>query len=406
MSLNQIIDQQPNDPLVCDDTLLLKGNRLRLKNGIISPEGDFNNVDTITINGIPYPPGGGFLPTPTPNRILRTNGLSVVSWGDVNPSNMTGGATGDVLKTIAPGVVAWDPVKSEDITPGLANQILHTNALATDAEWTSNLIIPGNCDVDVNLVVAGSSTFQSNVDCDQVLNVDGNTFCNAALTVTGQTTTGDLDVEGDLQFLGVSGTSGQFLKKTGVATQSFQNIVAADMTAGAANSVLTSAGGISQWIVPTASRRIVYGTTFSAQNINQVGPVAANFSTLNFTSIASSTGSPIVGITQPSGTQFMIGTTGTYLANITGYIDPTSTGLGNSIVSLSIEVGGIESQQSCVVCNGNYSFGGSIWFSAVAGQIVRILLRRVVGVGTLNTFADGAGLPNFASTIVFNLLNL
>lgn len=363
------------------------------------------NLTVNTINGAGYPPPDPF-PTSQPNKILRTNAFSVVSWGDVNPSNLTGGATGDVLKTIGPGIVAWDPPKPSDLTPGLANQILHTNSLGTAAEWTSSLVIPGNCDINTNLLVAGSSTFQSNVDCDQVLSVDGNTFCNADLVVLGDTTVGALDVNGDLQFVGVSGTSGQFLKKTGAVTQSFQNIVAADITAGAANSVLTSAGGISQWIVPTASRRIVYGTTFSAQDINQVGPVAADFSTLNFTSLASSTGSPIVGITQPSGTQFTIGTTGTYLANITGYIDPTSTGLGNSIVSLSIEVGGIESQQSCVVCNGNYSFNGSIWFSGVAGQIVRILLRRVVGVGTLNTFADGAGLPNFASTIVFNLLNL
>ena len=406
MSLNQIIDQQPNDPLVCDDTLLLKGNRLRLKNAIISPEGDFDNVDTITINGIPYPPGGGFLPAPVANKVLRTNGLSVVSWGDVNPSNLTGGATGDVLKTIAPGVVAWDPVKSEDITPGLANQILHTNALATDAEWTSNLVIPGNCDIDVNLVVAGSSTFQSNVDCDQVLNIDGNTFCNAALTVTGQTTTGDLDVEGNLQFVGVSGTSGQFLKKTGATAQSFQNIVAADITAGANGSLLTSFGGTAQWIVPTNVRRIVYGTTFTAQNLNVVGPTPANFSTLAFLNLASSTGTSVVGISQPSATQFTIGDTGSYVANINGYIDPTSTGLGNSIITLSAEINGTESQRNCVVCNGNYSFNGTLSFVATAGQTVRILIRRVVGANTLNTFAEGAALPNFASTIIFNLINL
>lgn len=390
-----------------NSAVCMPGRDVKFSNIHVCEDGEVDgNLEVNTINGLPYPPGGGFLPVAVPNKILRTNGLSVVSWGDVNPSNLTGGVTGDVLKTIAPGVVAWDPVKPEDITPGLANQILHTNALATDVEWTSNLVIPGNCDVNSNLLVAGSSTFQSNVDCDQVLNVDGNTFCNDDLVVLGDTTLGALDINGDLQFVGVSGTSGQFLKKTGAVTQSFQNIVAADMTAGPNTSVLSSFGGVTQWAIPTNVRRIIYGTTFSAQDINQVGPVAANFSTLAFTSIASSTVTPVVGITQPSGTQFTIGTSGTYTANITGYINPASTGLGNSIVTLSIEVGGIESQQSCIVCNGNYSFNGSIWFSAVAGQIVRIILRRVVGTGTLNTFADGAGVPNFASTIVFNLLNL
>lgn len=406
MSLNQITDQHPLEPLICDDTLLLKGNKLRLKNSITVPQGQFQNINTFTINGAPYPQGGGWVPPTVANKILRTDGLSFVSWGDVNPSNLVGGVTGDVLKTIAPGVVAWDPVKSEDITPGLANQILHTDSLGTAAEWTSDLTIPGNCDVDVNLVVAGSSTFQSNVDCDQVLSVDGNTFCNADLVVLGDTTVGALDVNGDLQFVGVSGTSGQFLKKTGAVTQSFQNIVAADVAAGANGSLLTSFGGISQWIVPTNVRRIVYGTTFTAQNLNVVGPTPANFSTLAFLNLASSTGTSVVGISQPSATQFTIGDTGNYVANINGYIDPASTGLGNSIITLSAEINGTESQRNCVVCNGNYSFNGTLSFVATAGQTVRILIRRVVGTNTLNTFAEGAALPNFASTIIFNLINL
>jgi hypothetical protein len=207
-------------------------------------------------------------------------------------------------------------------------------------------------------------------------------------------------------FNGVSGTANQYLKKTGAATQSFQNIIASDITAGTNSSVLSSFGGVSQWIVPTNVRKIVCGTTFTAQNLNQVGPVAATFSTLQFMNIATSTVAAVVGITQPSATQFTIGTTGNYNVNINGYIDPASTGLGNSIVTLSVEVGGTESQRTCIVCNGNYSFSGDISFLATAGQIVRIILRRVVGTGTLNTFAEGAALPNYASTILFSLLNL
>lgn len=238
MSLNQIIDQDVNGPLVCDETLNLCGNQLRLKSQIIVPEGDFTNVDTVTINNVPYPPGGGFLPAPVPNKILRTNGLSVVSWGDVNPSNLTGGSTGDVLKTVAPGVVAWDPVKANEITPGLANQILHTNTLGTAAEWTSTLIVPST------LTVAGSTVLQSNVNCDQTLSVD-----QLFSAVSDMTVGGSADFAGDLTFVGNSGTVGQYIQKTGATTQNWADlsVVPGDITPGLIGQVLVSNGLATVW---------------------------------------------------------------------------------------------------------------------------------------------------------------
>jgi len=343
----------------------------------------------------------GNIPPGNPRTFLHTDGVQTINWKTFTKEDIPAGADGDYLQTIA-GVVEWAPPTfgPSALTPGDPYQLLQTNAAGTAAEWTDNVQVQGN------LTVEGSTLLKSNVNCDQTLTVDGNTFCGADLNITGQTTATIVDITGNLLFNGVSGTANQYLKKTGAATQSFQNIIASDITAGTNSSVLSSFGGVSQWIVPTNVRKIVCGTTFTAQNLNQVGPVAATFSTLQFMNIASSTVAAVVGITQPSATQFTIGTTGNYNVNINGYIDPASTGLGNSIVTLSVEVGGTESQRTCIVCNGNYSFSGDISFLATAGQIVRIILRRVVGTGTLNTFAEGAALPNYASTILFSLLNL
>lgn len=488
MSLNQIIDQDVNGPLVCDDTLNLCGNQLRLKSQLIVPNGEFTNVDTVTINNVPYPPGGGFLPAPVPNKILRTNNLSVVSWGDVNPSNLTGGSTGDVLKTIAPGTVAWAPVTASNITPGTSNQILHTNLAGTAAEWTSNLEVPGTFKVD------SSSILDGNVDCNQVLNVDGNFFSNAnstlygvtdiegdlhfvsnagtvgqVLTKTGASTQnwqtlsvpstsitpgadnqalmtrvgtslwsnilssditpglanqllvtngtgtastwtfnptipGILNLLGNLQFNSISGTTGQFIKKTGPTSQAFANIIASDIAPGSANTVLTTVGGVAAWSLPSTINVIKYGTTLANQNLNSAaGPTALTFSTSPYINSAISTvGSP-TAISQPSTTEFTIGTLGTYNVDITGYIDPTSTGLGNSIVALSLEINGVEQSTSAIVCNGNYSFSGrfaGVLFSA--GATIRILARRIAGTNTLNTFASGTGVPSFSSTIYFS----
>jgi len=74
-------------------------------------------------------------------------------------------------------------------------------------------------------------------------------------------------------------------------------------------------------------------------------------------------------------------------------------------VTISLEINGAEQPRSCVVCNGNYSFSGSLVSSLSPGQVVRILFRRVVGGGSLNIFAAGSPLPNFSSTITISNVN-
>ena len=215
-------------------------------------------------------------------------------------------------------------------------------------------------------------------------------------------------------FVGSSNTKVFDAAQTPVTTQlHFINPTTAVMTnnpitdpsniaAGPDNSVLTSFGGAVFWNVPNKINFIKYGTVFTAQNLNAAMgfPIALSFSTNPFANTSASTVGLVTGISQPSATQFTIGTTGAYNVDITGYIDPASAGLGNSIVTLSLEVGGIEKTDYCIVCNGNYSFSGRFpSFAGVAGQNIRIIARRVVGVAALNTFAAGLPAPSFASSI-------
>lgn len=495
-------------------TPCLPGRNVQFSNLHVCQDGDVEgNLQVNTINNLPYPPGGGFLPTPVPNKVLRTNGLSVISWGDVNPSNLTGGAVGDVLKTVAPGTVAWDPVKPGDITPGTASQIMHTNLAGTAAEWTTDLTIPGNCEIVGTLLVDGiitgnssmnitddlevingnlviqtggadiagpvnigsdlqmngnsgtsgqylvktgpssqdwvdlsvppssltpgtngqvlttvgiTPTWSDDINLPGLLNVTGGTTLQSTLitggastfigtsSFVGQLTTnngavlqGTTNIVNDLRLNGNPGTTGQFLKKTGVSTQAFSNIVASDITPGANFSLLTTSAGVSSWVIPQQIKNIIYGTTFTAQNLNAgAGPTAVSFNTSPFTSITASNTTSLVGISQPSATQFTIGDLALYQVEICGYINPASTGLGNSIITLSAEVNGVEQSNSCVTCSGNYSFTGTIsGLSISAASTLRILVRRVVGTNQLNTFASGTGAPSFSSTIVIRSMN-
>lgn len=399
MSLNQIIDKEPLQPLVCDDTLNLKGNQLRLKKEIDVPEGNFTNIDTVTINGSPYPPGGGAVPTLIPNKFLRTTNAvtPTMFWGDVNAA---------------------------ELVHGTAYQILHTDATGSFSEWTTNLRIPGI------LTVVGASNL-SNVD-----------------------TSGTLNVVGDLQFVGAAGAVGSVLTKTGLATQSFQPLTASSITPGLSNQIfVTNAGGtiaqwassvtipsnlivsnvtdlhgdlqmngisggvgsvltktgvsLQQWVIPAQIKCCKYVAYFAGQNLNSgVGPTAVTFNTVNIAAdYALASRGTFNHITQPTNTQFLIGSDGAYDIQITGFIDPTSTGLVSTVVSLSIEVNGVELATSCVIVN-TFSFVGT--FSAVfinAGTNVRILARRIANAGTMNTIGFPTAVPNFASTISFTLVN-
>lgn len=428
--------------------------------------GDTNSrVDDIwlnNINGQPYNPSPAPIPTLIPNKFLRTtNNISpTLFWGDVPATGIAHGTSNQILHTNNAGDAAeWtsDLIVDGALTSvgnGLFQQDL---AVQNECNITNDLtVINGDLQVTVgNLnILNGDSTVQA-IDINDQLkfaNVAGTnnqipvsnnlgivswqnpSFSPAAITpglpnqvfvtnsagtasqfsnninlpgtlnVTGTSTlTGATNIVNNLQLNGSSGLTGQFIKKTGAATQAYSNISASDITAGANNTVLTSVTGVASWVLPTAVNRIKYVTTFNAQNLNAAaGPTAATFNTTPLVSIATTTVGSITGITQGSATQFTIGTTAVYDIVISGYIDPASTGLGNSIVTLSVEVAGVEQQSSCVVCNGNYSFNGVLSGIVIsAASTVRILLRRVVGSNTLNTFAIGSALPSYASTIMF-----
>jgi len=351
MSLSHIIDNGTCPPA----WLKVRAHRLHSCTDI---QFDRDLIGLIRLNGN-VPPGGS-------RTFLHTDSLGVINWKTFNKDDIPAGADGDYLQTIG-GLVEWASlsVQPNSISPGSANQVFHTDPTGTVAEWASDIEVPG--DLKVN---------------------------------------GDTDIVSDLQFNGSSGSAGQYLVKTGAATQDWQSLSVStnNIVAGADNTVLTSAGGATYWITPNIINLIKYATTFNAQNINSgAGPTALSFNTTPYVNTAISTvGSPAL-ISQPSATQFTIGTLGVYNIDITGYIDPASTGLGNSVVTLSIEVAGSEKTEQCIVCNGNYSFSGR--FSCIlltAGANVRILARRVAGTGTLNTFASGSLAPSFASSIMFS----
>jgi len=330
-------------------------------NNVSSP-----NVDLVTINHLPYPPGGGAVPSPlVNNKMLRVNNTgTAMLWGDVSLANLPGGTVGDVLKTVAPSTVAWDVIKPEDITPGTADQIFHVKSDGSAAEWTTNLTVPGDTIIQ------------------------------------------KLDVNDQLTFNNVAGTNGQIIVSDGSGIPSWQNLVvpANSITAGADYTVLTSAGGSALWITPSVVNQIKYGTTFLAQNINAAaGPTALQFSTSTFINSAISNVGVPVNITQPSATEFTIGTSSVYNIDITGYVRLTPDGLGNPVVTLSLEVAGTEKTDYCIVCSDNYSFSGR--FPAVfitASQNIRVLARRVVGTAALTTFANGLPAPSFASSILIS----
>ena len=239
---------------------------------------------------------------------------------------------------------------------GLPNQIYVTNAAGDAAIWANSINVPGNAVVNgstvtLNLQVSGTSTFANAV-----------TF------------------NGDLEFNYISGVVDSVLTKTAPNDQA--------------------------WVLPYRNRLIRYATSFAAQNLNSaVGPTPVVFSTSPNSNLAVASRGTVTAISQPSTTQFLIGTTSTYDIDINGYINSTSTGPISSFVTLSLEIAGVELVTTCIVVN-TLSFVGS--FKSVvlsAGNTVRILARRLAGTGTFNTFGPGSTVPNFQSTITFSLVN-
>ena len=435
MSISYLLDQGTCPP----PWVKIRGHRLHSCTDI---QFDRDLIGTLRLNGN-IPPGG-------PRTFLHTDNLGVINWKTFNKDDIPAGADGDYLQTIG-GLVEWAPPSFSPsvISPGDAFQVFHTNSTGTLAEWTSDLHVPGDLGSEGTFEAIGQS-FLNDTDIagDLSFNTNPGTV-GQVLTKTGATTqdwkdlttdiltpglanqilhtdstgalaewvsnievpgdlkiNGDTDIVSDLQFNGSSGTSGQYLVKTGAATQSWQNLsVSTDsITAGADYAVLTSAGGSALWITPSVVNQIKYGTTFLAQDINAAaGPTALQFSTSTFIDSAISNVGVPVNITQPSATEFTIGTSSVYNIDITGYVHFTPDGLGNPVVTLSLEVAGTEKTDYCIVCSDNYSFSGR--FPAVfitAGQNIRVLARRVARDKALTTFANGLPAPSFASSILIS----
>jgi hypothetical protein len=204
--------------------------------------------------------------------------------GDVQ-FNGTSPTVNQVPLCTGPGVVAWSAVPpSSSITPGTSRQILQTNAAGTASEWTSSIEVLGTLecdglatfDSDINLSVGtlkfagasgttgnfvkstGSAQVWSNIAASdvkggttgQLLQSDGtNAVFNTNITVPGTlTSTGTFtanntaNLTGDLQIASSSGTSGNFLKKTGAATQAWTNLAVTDVKGGTNGQVMVSNG--------------------------------------------------------------------------------------------------------------------------------------------------------------------
>lgn len=304
--------------------------------------------------------------------------------GRVRLANLPAGNDGDYLQTkniLGVPTIAWDVPSfgPEVITPGDPDQVFVTDSLGIAANWSDNLSLPGN------LIVTGSSDLKDNVRCEQDATVDGDFSVTGLSSLNNTDMTGTINLTGDLQMSGISGAVGTVLTKTGVNSQA--------------------------WVAPTTYsqvRCIRYATYFAAQDLNAgAGPTALTFDNVNIISnyAASSTGA-VTGITQPSTTQFRSNFTGQYDIQITGFIDSTSTGPTSSVVTLSVEVGGVELARQCVVVN-DLSFVGTFPSIVITnGTNVRILARRITGTGSFNTFAPLSVAPNFPSTISFTLVNV
>lgn len=414
MSIQSLLDRGSCPP----DWLRVRVNRLHSCTDI---QFDGSLIGHIDLNNLPHGASGTF---------LKTVG-AIIQWVSFTKNDIPGGNNGDYLQTIA-GQVEWAPPTfgPSTITPGLANQVFVTDPTGTFAEWLSSLNLPGNMTAqnvnalanlvvsgtsnlvgnvtfgnsalvtgDVlaggnlgitklsafggnatfssNITVTGSSDLKDNVHCEQDLGVDGD------FSVTGLSTlTGPVNVVDDLQMNGISGVTDTVLQKTSAATQS--------------------------WVLPSQVRCIRYATYFLAQDLNSgVGPTPVTFDNGGgITNISRTSRGVAPGINQTSTTNFTVGFTGLYDIDICGFIDPTSTGLVSTVVSLSLEIATVESTQSCVVVN-TFAFTGK--FSSIpllAGQVVRILARRIANTGTMNTIASGGLAPNFSSTIDFTLVSI
>lgn len=181
------------------------------------------------------------------NDLTIINGDLEVTNGDVNLNNLltfnnVAGALGQIPVSNGSGIPAWsDPSFDPDvITPGALNQVLITGVLpgpVLGATWSDDLDLPGV------LNVTGGTTLQSTLIVGGAVTNSSTTNCVGKLTTTnGCDLQGTSNIVNNLQFNSNSGTTGQFIKKTGASTQNWSDLASSDIKGGILNQVLQSDG--------------------------------------------------------------------------------------------------------------------------------------------------------------------
>lgn len=145
-------------------------------------------------------------------------------------SDIPAGTEGQVLTT-AGNEATWQslpPLALADIPTGTSRQLLQTNTAGTAAQWTSSVSLSGSVVCSGGTIASGTTTFSG-----------------TSVNFTGTTTT----INTNLRFNNLSGTAGQYLRKTGSTTQAWSDLEVdvGDLTGGSANQILTTIGGTPQW---------------------------------------------------------------------------------------------------------------------------------------------------------------
>lgn len=122
----------------------------------------------------------------------------------------TAGTSGNFVKKTGASTQAWSNIVPSDVKGGLVNQFLQSDG--TNGVWNSNITCPGS-----------------------------------VITLGTVTTSGVVNITQDLRFVSSSGTSGQFVKKTGAATQTWSNLAVSDIKGGTLNQVFQSNGTNGVW---------------------------------------------------------------------------------------------------------------------------------------------------------------
>jgi hypothetical protein len=135
-----------------------------------------DNIDTTTINGQPYPPASP-LPAAQPNTVLIADQNNNLAFQKLTPNK---------------------------VNVGTANQILHTNAAASAVEWTSDLVVPGN--LQVNGTSQLGDIVVNNAQLNGITNIAGPLNLNGQAGNTGDVLT--INNQGNPVYLPPSGGGG------------------------------------------------------------------------------------------------------------------------------------------------------------------------------------------------------